>query len=138
MLDNPDTAAAWRYYLQTSSRVLLVEDDPLTRHIVRHTLKDHCCFATAPTAYLARMMIVAYSPDIILLDLDLPDQNGETILSFAKENLPHTQVILFTGSQNYATIEHLLENGAQQCIRKPFIPDHLRRTVIGPALGTSS
>ena len=57
--------------------VLVVEDDPAIRNLMSTTLKSHDYrFLTAPTGASAIMQVSTAQPDIVLLDLGLPDMDG--------------------------------------------------------------
>jgi two-component system KDP operon response regulator KdpE len=106
--------------LQHSTKVLLVEDDPLTRHLVRKTLRDECQFLTAATAERAIDVCRAYQPDIVLLDLGLPDQPGNVVFDWLRAHDPYVNVILFTQSTDDAMLDRLMKGGATGVIHKPF------------------
>lgn len=118
-----------RAILQLNTRVLLVEDDPVTRYLVRRTLKDICCFATAPTAKLGIYMSIAFRPDILILDLNLPDNYGTHVLDWIIRNSPNTRVIIFTSIENFETIDILLQTGVQEYLAKPFTCEALLRSI---------
>ena len=61
--------------------VLVVEDDPAIRNLMSTTLKSHDYrFLTAPTGASAIMQVSTAQPDIVLLDLGLPDMDGVEII----------------------------------------------------------
>ncbi len=110
-------------FLQQTTRVLLVEDDPMTRQLVRKCLKGECMFATATTAQGAIETCDSYNPDVVFLDLGLPDFSGSVVLDWIRLNQPHTTVVLFTNTDDYGLISSLMSKGAVGYIPKPFIRD---------------
>jgi len=110
-------------FLQQTTRVLLVEDDPMTRHLVRKCLKGECMFATSGTAQNAIETCQSYNPDVVFLDLGLPDCSGSVVLDWLKINQPNVAVVLFTNTSDYAFISTLMSNGASGYIAKPFSRD---------------
>lgn len=106
--------------LQYTTKVLLVEDDPLTRHLVRKTLRDECQFVTASTAQKAIDLCRTYQPDIVLLDLGLPDQPGNVVFEWLQVHDPYVNVILFTQTTDEEMLDRLIEGGASGVIHKPF------------------
>lgn len=102
------------------TKVLLVEDDPATRWIVRSALKNDCCLATAGTASQAFIRCQTYHPDIVFLDLDLPDKKGADVFEWIIRNDPGVKVILFTSTQDIEQIYEILNRGACGYIPKPF------------------
>lgn len=107
------------------TKVLLVEDDPVTRWIVRKSLKSECVLSTAPTANQAFEKISIFNPDIVFLDIDLPDQNGRKVLEWIMRNDPGTSVIMFSSNNNLENITDTLEDGARGFIAKPFMKEEL-------------
>lgn len=130
IIELADPIQILRMHLQMTTRVLLVEDDPLTRHIVRNTLKDRCFFATAPDARTAQLMITAYRPDIVVLDIGLPDASGNKVFDWLQGFDPTISVIVFTGEQNVNEINDLISKGARSAITKPFLRDELLEHVL--------
>lgn len=77
----------------------------------------------------AQKMVEAMRPDIVLLDLKMPGQDGLEVLKFIRQMDPRILVIIITG---YATVEAAIEamkRGAYDFIPKPFEPDQLRIVV---------
>ncbi|MCK6417782.1 MAG: response regulator [Alphaproteobacteria bacterium] len=109
----------------TKQRVLLVEDDVVTRWMVSQSLKNKCDFAVAPTASKAYAMVQSFRPDVVFLDIGLPDENGEKVLEWLKDFNPHTTVIMFSGQHNLTRIAETLSKGADGFISKPFLKEDL-------------
>lgn len=107
------------------ARVLLVEDDPVTRWIVRNSLKHECQFATAPNAHQAFSKFQAFQPDIVFLDIDLPDKSGRDVLEWIMRNDPGVCVVMFSSNDNLDNISQTLEDGASGFIAKPFLKEDL-------------
>ncbi|MGB0719159.1 MAG: response regulator [Bdellovibrionales bacterium] len=107
------------------AKVLLVEDDPVTRWMVRNSLKHECEFATAPSANQAFSKFQAFQPDIVFLDIDLPDKSGREVLEWIIRNDPGVCVVMFSSNDNLDTISETLEEGASGFIAKPFLKEDL-------------
>lgn len=112
-------------------RVLLVEDDAVTRWMVRNCLKDHCQFVTASTANQAYAMFQSFQPDIVFLDINLPDKNGMSVLKWIIEHDPGVCVVMFSSNDNLDNISQTLEHGAAGFIAKPFLQECLLGYVHG-------
>lgn len=109
-----------RETLARSSRVLLVEDDPVTRWLVRNALKDECELMTASTAGKAIQMYKEHTPDLVLLDIGLPDCDGTTVLDDIIAHDPAAKVVMFTHSDDFDTLTGTMARGASGFITKPF------------------
>ena len=67
-------------------------------------------------------MAAKHMPDLILLDLDLPDIHGREVLQILRENpaLAHTPVIVVSADATPSQVERLLGDGAVADITKPL------------------
>lgn len=106
-------------------RILVVEDDPATRHQLAGYLQAHgyrvveaADAATAAAAWLAGR------PDLIVLDLGLPDHDGQTlILRWRREAT--TPILVVSARDQEAEKVTALERGADDYVTKPFSPAEL-------------
>lgn len=81
-------------------RVLLVDDHPLVTAGVRHmlgTADDMIVVAQAQGAHAAMIELATCSIDVALVDIDLPDENGLTLLERMKRVMPHVAVLVLSG-----------------------------------------
>jgi two-component system chemotaxis response regulator CheY len=111
--------------LERKPRVLLVEDDPVTRWMVRNSLKDTCEFLTASCANRVFSLYASYNPDLVFLDIDLPDYNGLSVLQWIMHNDPGASVVMFSSNNSLDNMSYTLENGAKGFIAKPFLKTDL-------------
>ena len=114
------------------TRVLIVDDSPTMRAMVAHSLSrydDIEVIGTADGPHSAREMIKALNPDVITLDIEMPDMNGLEFLEKIMRLRPMPVVMLstLTGRGAEATIR-ALELGAFDCYEKP-------KTAFGEGLG---
>jgi CheY-like chemotaxis protein len=116
-------------------KVLLVEDDAVTRWMVRNALKHQCRFSSAPTASKAYSMVQSENPDIVFLDINLPDQSGLQVLEWILSKNPNTSVVMFSGDGNLDNISNCLQVGAQGFISKPFLKENLLHYISNYRLG---
>ena len=106
-------------------KVLLVEDDPVTRWMVRNALKHECDLATVSEAHKAFEMYASYQPDIVFLDINLPDANGYDVLQWIIHNDPGAAVVMFSSNDNLDNIASSMDQGARGFIAKPFLKEQL-------------
>ncbi len=118
-----------------SPRVLLVEDDPVTRWLVRVALKGTCVLMTAPDAGMAISSYHSYKPDLVLLDIGLPDCDGKELLSRLMRIDPGAYIVMFSSQNAAETIAETIEEGAKGYITKPFTNDAILQYVRTCPLG---
>jgi DNA-binding response OmpR family regulator len=124
-------------------QVLLVEDDAAIRVALTRSLHDqgHAVSSTA-SGMTALTAAVAQKPDVVLLDLGLPDIDGADVLSMLRA-VSDVPVIVATARDDEAEVVRLLDLGADDYVIKPFtaaqlnarIRAVLRRTERGDGLG---
>ncbi len=111
--------------------VMVVDDSLLICKQVRIALKDEPFFiCEAHTGSEAEELIGQYQPDLILLDVVLPDTDGYELFHKLKEQDQNDAVILFLTSK--ATDEDVVKGfnmGACDYIKKPFVPAELKSRV---------
>jgi DNA-binding response OmpR family regulator len=112
-------------YGDRMATVLLVEDDHVVRDALMRSLTDlgHTVHATG-TALDALRRAAAEPPDLIVLDLGLPDLDGADALRMLR-GVTDTPIIIATARDNEAEIVRLLRAGADDYMIKPFSSAHL-------------
>jgi DNA-binding response OmpR family regulator len=101
-------------------RLLLVEDDPDIRRTLSRGLVEHGATVIAvETAVEAIQAVGAERPDVVILDLGLPDLDGSDVLALirASGDLP---VIVATARDDEREVVRLLDAGADDYLIKPF------------------
>ena len=123
-----------------SARLLLVEDDAATREAVTRNLEAHgfTVEATGDASEALRRWD-AERPDLILLDLGLPDLDGSTVVRHVRRDATTPILILSARTDERVKVANL-EAGADDYVTKPFGMDELRarigavlRRAAGPA-----
>jgi two-component system invasion response regulator UvrY len=69
-------------------------------------------------------------PDIIILDLRLPEMSGLDVLKILHKELPETKVIIFTGSLSEETLQTTLDNGAIAYVEKAYGLEELQKAIV--------
>lgn len=120
-------------------RVLVVEDDPGIRRVLIDSLEDEGCEVRAAESGAAALALLgAWAPDLILLDITLPEMDGRAFRA-AQRRLPPpaslAPVVIVTGTRDPATLVEELE--AVAVLPKPFDLDELV-ALVEEALTTSS
>jgi DNA-binding response OmpR family regulator len=107
------------------AEVLLVEDDQAVAAAMAYALLDRGHRArTSGTAVEALRAVADQEPDIVILDLGLPDMDGSTVLRMLR-GITQIPVIIATARSEERSIVDLLNAGADDYIVKPFSGDQL-------------
>jgi len=116
-------------------RVLVVDDDPDTVDLLTTILSDAGYEVVAAfTGGDGLMVLEVESPDVILLDLQMPGLHGMDVLRRLRMARPEIPVIIVSGQGDAELARATLRRGAVDYIRKPMNPEHLVRAVAA-ALG---
>jgi DNA-binding NtrC family response regulator len=112
--------------MPTEARVLIIEDDADSAEFVRLMIEPEGYDVTvAATAARARDRVKASTPDIILMDLMLPDAEGLDLLRELRVLSPDSQVLVVSGHGSISVAVEAMENGALSFIEKPINPSIL-------------
>lgn len=106
-------------------RILVVEDDTPIRNLISTTLKAHDYkYITAKDGENAIIQASTLNPDIILLDLGLPDTDGVEIIKKIRtwSNVP---IIVISARNEDSDKINALDNGADDYLTKPFSVEEL-------------
>ncbi|MBZ5586319.1 MAG: response regulator, partial [Acidobacteriia bacterium] len=117
-------------------RVLIVDDSAIVRKILTEALAgepDLEVVGTAPDPYVARDKILALSPDVLTLDIEMPRMDGLTFLKKLMRFHPLPAVVISSLAQPACrTAIEALELGAVEALAKPGGPysaGELRRSL---------
>ena len=106
-------------------QILVVEDDPPIRNLIATTLKTHeYKYLLAKNGEEAILQASSYAPDVVFLDLGLPDIDGVEIIKRIREwsNMPI--IVISARSEDEDKIE-ALDAGADDYLTKPFSVEEL-------------
>lgn len=101
-------------------RLLMVEDDQAVRWSLAETCRDDGFEVLEAGSLAEGRALLTQEPDVLLLDLKLPDGDGESLLIEARERNPSQLVIIMSGHATKDARLHAL--GASNVIPKPFSP----------------
>lgn len=111
-------------------QILIVEDDKgLNQGLCQALKQDDRQIVSCFSLQSAKEQIACILPNLVLLDLNLPDGNGLTLLKEIKANTPLLPVILLTVNDTDEDVVNGLEQGADDYITKPFSLAILRARV---------
>ncbi len=104
-------------------KVFIVEDDPMVIEVNKGFLEKLSSFSSVGTAQSGKEAlhkIKDLRPDLVLLDIYLPDLSGLEVLSHIREQRIPSDVIMITAARDAETIREVFRLGATDYIVKPF------------------
>ena len=111
---------------QATETVLVVDDEPQIRRVVRHALERIAArIVDASTGTEAIEMVLSERPDLIVLDLGLPDIGGLEVCRAVRKRSMVPIIVLSARHSDHEKVA-LLEAGADDYVTKPFSPVELR------------
>lgn len=121
-------------------RVLVVDDDPLVRNLLRAVLNDaDFDLEEARDGSEALKLVAENAPDVIVLDVMMPGMNGYEVCRTlrADPRLDASRIVILTARDTAADREESKLAGADAFFAKPFSPLDLIESVIGPRTGAA-
>lgn len=109
-------------------RVLSVDDHPLLRGGIAALVNDETDMTLIAQAATGKEGIESYRqhrPDVVLLDLRLPDMGGLEVLMAIRGEFPEARIIILTTFEGDVEIQRAFEAGARAYILKSMPPDEL-------------
>lgn len=109
------------------ANVLIVDDTMFMRASIRKMLEEngHAVVGEASNGVEAVGKYAEVKPDVVLMDITMPDMNGLDALRLIKEIDSQAKVIMCTAVGQQAMVAKAVELGAQQFIVKPFQAERL-------------
>lgn len=101
-------------------KILVIEDETNIRNFMETVLEsNHYQMISAGSCAMGKTMFLSHNPDLVILDLGLPDEDGLVFLNFVRKDSPVPVIILSarTDEQDKVTA---LDKGANDYITKPF------------------
>jgi DNA-binding NtrC family response regulator len=102
------------------SKVLILDDDSAVRELLVAVLDDQYEVSQADSAAALQKLFPLDPPDVVLLDVQLPDASGMDLLPQIKKNWPDTEVILLSGHGTITMAVEAGKRGAYNFLSKPF------------------
>jgi len=119
--------------LSFKKKVLVVDDDVELLQVMQDFFEDDGRFElrTAVTGFDAGVATKEFGPDVILLDIMLPDVNGLEVCRYLRNTEAHkdTVIIAISGMIERDKIEELYEAGIDHYIQKPFDLAEVKRKI---------
>jgi DNA-binding response OmpR family regulator len=106
--------------LGTRRRVLFVEDESTLRRTYKRFFAERYDVAFAASGSEARRQMERFSPEVLVLDLRLPDTDGITLLQEIRQSRPSLPVIVTTSYVSMEPLINVLDLGHSGYLVKPF------------------
>jgi two-component system response regulator AtoC len=114
----------------TNAHILIVDDQESIRHFIEKAMLDEGYqVSTAGEGREGLQAVTRSEPDLVLLDLRLPDMHGLDVLKKLKEDDPDLQVIIMTAFGDVESAVRAMKLGAHDYINKPINLEQLFITV---------
>lgn len=105
--------------------IMVVEDDPFSQKLVQNALKNKYDLSISGDGTGALMSYVNKAPDILFLDIGLPDINGHEVLQKLFKLDPDAFVVMFSGNGDKENVMRAIQLGAKGFVAKPFTQEKL-------------
>jgi len=116
--------------LPTRSRILVVDDEPLILEGLTRILSAHDHEVVAAHGGCDALIVIGKQQfDIVLLDLGMPDLDGNEVLRFIADHGVDTPVVVVSGDSSIDAAIRALRGGAADFVRKPYEPEELLRRI---------
>lgn len=118
---------AFKRKIGTMGSLLIVDDAAYMRRLVGIMVKKggHEVIGEAETGQIAIDLYPQLKPDLVILDILMPDMNGLEVLKRIKQMDPDARVLMCTASEQSSHVQESLDSGASGYVVKPFTQDTL-------------
>lgn len=109
-------------------RVLIADDVLETRRSTRLMMtlvSDAKVVAIAQNGREALEMVREYEPDVVLMDVNMPEMDGLKAIELIRQYRPHTACIVLSAERGKETVKEAMKLGVQDYLIKPFTSDQL-------------
>jgi two-component system response regulator DegU len=120
------------------TKVLLVDDHPIVRTGIRNLLEraaEISVVGEASDGFEALKLVEKLSPDVVLLDMEMPGMNGSQVAIHLKEAGSPVKILALSAHDDKQYIQELLANGASGYLTKEEVPEAIIEAVRGVARG---
>jgi DNA-binding response OmpR family regulator len=123
-------------------RILVVDDDPSYRELLKHWLESEGHEAILAATLEDGFVGIAAEPlpDVVLLDIHLGHKSGLTLVHWARKqrHLAHLPIAAVTGLASFKELKSIQEAGCDTCFTKPIDFRALREYLAGLAVHSMS
>lgn len=110
---------------RTKPELMIIEDDTFSRRLVENVVQKHYKLTGLGEATYALDTYARIAPDLLFLDINLPDVSGHELLEKILILDPDAHVIMLSGNSDRENITHAMSKGAKGFVAKPFTREKL-------------
>ncbi len=112
-------------------RVVLVDDHLLVRQGIRQALEvpGFQVVAEAGTGPEGLAQVIALTPDVVVLDISLPGENGIVTAGLIRQQVPGTRILMLSVHDHQQYVLESVKAGAHGYLRKDTLPSELRTAI---------
>lgn len=113
--------------------IIIAEDHDLFRKLLIDSLErfNIRCISEAKNGIELIAQLKVYNPDVVLIDVDMPEMNGYQAIKKVKELSPHQRIIVLTQHDNKILEDYFIENGAESYLTKCADIEVIVEAIIG-------
>lgn len=118
--------------MSAPTTIAIVEDNSGVRRTLEQLFasrEEFACVCTCANGQQALRLIPKHRPDIVIMDIELPDVSGIECTAKLKRQLPDTQILILTVYQDNEQIFQALEAGASGYLLKRSTPEEILRAL---------
>ncbi|MDR0430804.1 MAG: response regulator transcription factor [Tannerellaceae bacterium] len=119
-------------------RVHIIDDHKMFVQGLKATINESKVAKVAGESYLladCRRLIITQKPDVLLLDLSLPDGNGIDFCKEVKTKYPAMKVLILTSHDEYSVVRKAMDNGASGYILKNTLAEEVIEGIVAVVNG---
>lgn len=110
--------------------IVVVEDAPLQQMLIQELIRhDHSIVGVAGDGHEAIDLVEQRDPDVVIMDLNLPDGNGVIATRWLKFVTPDLPVIILTSMVNKTIQKELIGHGVEEYLVKPVSKEEILEAI---------
>lgn len=111
------------------AHILIVDDEIRMIQSLERLLEKHHTVTTALGGNSACQKLLQQKFDLVLLDLNMQDKDGHSVMAFMADNQIETATIVVSGESSFTAVSKALRRGAYDYLKKPYDPEELLATI---------
>jgi DNA-binding NarL/FixJ family response regulator len=126
--------------MKNGIRILLADDHPVVRAGIRSCLAKHSrieIVGEAADGKEALVLAKQLTPDVVLMDIEMPQMSGLAVTEKLTEELPDTRVVILTMNDNADSIMRMIQAGARGYVLKESPTEELLKAIETVSAGES-